>query len=36
VRQAILQGQLRPNERLVEADLAKTFQLGRAAAFVAS
>jgi len=31
VRQAILQGQLLPNERLIEADLAKTFQLGRTA-----
>jgi DNA-binding GntR family transcriptional regulator len=31
VRQAILQGQLLPNQRLVEANLAKTFQLGRAA-----
>jgi DNA-binding GntR family transcriptional regulator len=31
LRQAILQGQFMPNERLIETDLAKAFHLGRAA-----
>ena len=31
VRQAIVGGRFQPNERLVEADLTRTFKLGRAA-----
>lgn len=31
IRQAILEGRFLPNERLVEADLAQTFNIGRAA-----